>query len=199
MADMLFMRLQGDNFAGEEPIGDSKDLIRILSYSHNISTPISALRPNVGDDARNRRGPCEHGLFQVTKALDKTSSKLFSACCNGVMFKNAAIFLCSQDQNSMTKTSEMNPFFTINLAEAIIADYSYKCEGQWPLEFLSFHYTSIGWDLDWIDPDPSNLTATLTQLSDVGWDGTKDKEASISSSSVKWESSGLIPKLPPNV
>jgi len=199
MPDMLFMRLQGDNFAGEEPIGDSKDLIRILSYSHNISTPVSALRPNVGDDARNRRGPCEHGLFRVTKALDKTSSKLFSASCNGIMFKNVAIFLCSQDFNSSSNTSEMQPFFTIYLTEAIIAEYSYECEGKWPLEYLSFHYTSIGWDLDWIDPDPGDDTATLTQLSEVGWDGTKDKEATISSSEVKWESSGLIPKLPPKL
>lgn len=190
MADMMFLRLKGID--GEAPIGDSQKAISIANFSHNVSTPIAALRPNVGADARSRRGPVEHGEFQITKALDKTSSKLFSACCNGVIFENAVVFVCSQDRNTMLNTSKIAPFFTITMTDVIISNFSYQCAGQWPMEALSLHYTSIGWKVEWIDPDEENDTATKTNLEPVGWDGEIDKAATIDvPSDLSWQS-GLL-------
>ncbi|WP_296462501.1 type VI secretion system tube protein Hcp [Rubinisphaera sp.] len=192
MAGMMFMKLTGID--GEEPIGSSpaQKMIAIAGYSHRVSTPIAQIRPNSGEDIRNRRGPCDHGLFVVQKGFDKTSPKLFSASCNGVIFDNAVIYVCSQDRNSLTNSSKIAPFFTITMTEAIIANFSYESSGTWPMEVMSLHYTSISWKVDWIDPDEENDTASKSKLEPVGWDGELDKESPTDvPSALSWKSSLL--------
>jgi type VI protein secretion system component Hcp len=180
--ELLFMRLEG--IEGEEPIGDSEKLIKIESYSHSLGTPTAPFRPSVGEDAALRRPYCQHGLFTVTKGFDITSSRLFEACANGVVFPTVAIFLCVHREAGLTKDLEMKPLLTIVLEDAVMASFDYGFQGGWPAESIGFRYTSIGWEVDWIDP----ATGEDKKLDPVGWDGMENVPAAVSPGSVKWGS-----------
>ena len=184
---MLYLRLEG--LDGEEPIGDSQKMIAIQSYSHSVSMPVSPMRPSVGADASFRRSYCQHGLFSVVKGFDRTSTRLFEASTNGIVFPNVAIYACSQSFSSAKKSSEAKPMLTIILTDAIIADFSYGFSDGWQVETIGFQYASIGWESKWPDPETGNES----NLEPVGWDGRENKTGSISiPAAVKWGSGSLL-------
>ena len=77
MADMLFLKLSGENFEGEEPVSQTKGmtgLIRIYSYSHGLSLEMAPLRPSAGEDARMRRSMCSGVVAGATCAIDFSSA-----------------------------------------------------------------------------------------------------------------------------
>lgn len=187
MEQMLYMRLEGID--GEEPIGASQEMIAINSYSHGLSMPVAPTRPSVGEDAAFRTSYCRHGAFTVVKGFDKSSTKLFEACANGVKFPNVGIHVCTQEFNSIKNTSEPAPMLSINLTDAIMVDFSYSFQGGWQVENIAFQYTSIGWKVKWVDPEKGDST----NLEPVGWDGQKNSPSTISiPSSIDWSSGGLL-------
>ena len=73
--------------------------------------------------------------------------------------------------------------------DAIIAEFSYGFEGNWQVERLSLRYSSIGWHVDWINPD----TGDNEQLESVGWDGSLNQTQQIDvPSHLQWSSGSLI-------
>lgn len=165
MASLLFMKLEGVD--GEEPIGESQEMIAIHGYSHSLTMPVAPSRPSVGKDAVFRRTYCQHGLFTVVKGFDVSSPKLFEACANGVVFPNAVVHVCSQDFNSTKKKSGPEPFLSIVLSDALMVDFSYGFENGWQVESIAFRYASIGWKTEWRNPEDGKVA----NLEPVGWDG----------------------------
>lgn len=187
MEQMLYMRLEGID--GQEPIGESQNMIGIQSYKHSVGMPVAPARPSIGKEASFRRSFCAHGAFQVVKGFDKTSPKLFEACANGVVFPNVAVFACSQEFNSQKKSSSPVPMLTINLSDAVMVDFSYGFQGGWQIETIAFRYASIGWKAKWADPE----TGDSENLEPVGWEGADNAAATISiPAGVKWNDAGLI-------
>ncbi len=173
MSDLLYLRLDGVD--GEEPIGDSQKLISIVSYQHNLDQPVTPNRPSQGKDSVHRRSFCRHAPFRVVKGFDKTSAKLFAAASAGVTFKKAIVHACTSQFQSLTNTSKPGPFLSIIMDNAIISGFSYGCEGDWPMETLSFQYASIGWKVNWPDPEDGEEK----KLEPVGWDGQKNQPGAV--------------------
>ncbi len=187
MSDLLFMRLDGID--GEEPIGADQKLIRIDNYSHRLSMPSAPMRPSAGPDATMRRSYCDHGLFIVNKALDMTTPKLLAAAANGVVFPNVAIYVGGTDYSTLTNVSKPDPFITIIMTDAIIADFAYGFDGEWQTEKIAWRYTSIGWEVKWTNPDDGSAA----QLEPVGWKGDTNKAATVSvPSAVEFGGGGLL-------
>ena len=153
---------------------------------------IAPARPSVGPDALHRRSVCHHGLFSVTKGLDKTTPKIIAACSNGVVFKHAVVYVCRQDYSELKKSSQPKPFMSIVLTKPIIADLSYGyTDGNGQIEQLAFRYASIAWELKWVDPDEGEAK----NLPAVGWDGLENSalkaNTNIVPDALKWKN-GLL-------
>lgn len=181
MANLLFMKLEGVD--GEEPIGDSQEMIAIHSYAHSLTMPVAPARPSAGNDVAFRRSYCRHGLFTVSKGFDMTSPKLFEACANGVVFPHAVVHACSQDFNSTTKKSGPQPFLSIVMTDALMVDFTYAFQDGWQVETITFQYGSIGWKTEWRSPEDGSTA----NLEPVGWDGTANIPSQLSiPGSVDW-------------
>lgn len=172
---LLYMRLKGQSFEGEEPIGDDQKLIRIGSYSHSLGMPVSSARPSAGENVNLRRGPCQHGTFTVTRGFDKVSSKLFDAAAAGVVFEDALIFLCSMMGGSKNESHGLDSLLTIHLTNAIMTSFQYSYSGDWPIEVIGFSYTSIFWDVSWPDP----VDGKVNDMEQAGWDGLLNKSGTL--------------------
>jgi type VI secretion system secreted protein Hcp len=187
MADLLFMKLSGDGFKGEEPIGSSKDLVRIKTFSHDIAQDLVPIRPSaVGSTKEIVRGTPRQGQFTVTRHFDKISPKLFSAATAGIRFDAVSIYFCSVMADSKHEKHEPELILQILLENAVIANFQYGYNSDWPTEIVSFAYTSIGWKTNW--PDPTD--GTVKPLGDVGWNGELNKPAAPDFNILKWEKWG---------
>lgn len=189
MSDLLFMKMDG--IEGEEPVGSDQKSIRLTSFSHGLSVPVTPGRVSVGEDSALRRSSCEHAMFSVTKFFDKTSSKLFAACANCVLFESVAIYLCMSDKASgpAADGNEPAPFLSIIMENVIIANFSYSYASGWPDESLTLRYSSIGWKTKWFDPEEGSSE----NLAPVGWNGAENVPDQLSiPSSVEWSSGGLM-------
>ena len=187
MADLLFMRVEG--IEGEEPIGQDDDLIRIGSYAHSLSMPVTPVRPSVGKESAQRRSYTQHGLFRVMKGLDKSSPKLFAASAQGVLLPTVVIFLCRQEKNLLTKEFTPTPLLTITMTDVVIANFDYGYSDGWPTESIALQYQSIGWEVDWVNPEDG----TNDRLEPVGWNGTTNKSEAVDlPGNMAWTDGGLI-------
>ena len=162
--------------------------IAILDYNHGVGLDLAAQRPSVGPDASFRRSRTHHGAFVVTKAFDIASPKLFAAASRGATFKHVVVYSCAQELTALTNTSKPQPFLSIIMKDAVIVDFSYGFVDGWQMETVSFGYGSIGWHVEWKDPESGDSES----LEPVGWDGVDNKNSTIAiPSSVEWQTSLL--------
>jgi type VI secretion system secreted protein Hcp len=80
-----------------------------------------------------------HGRFHVVHLLDKTSPKLYDACCTGKHIKEVVIELYRAGGDK-TKYAE------IRMEQAIVASVDMAGGGDFPGEIISFSYGKISWD-----------------------------------------------------
>ena len=162
MAFDAFLKLDG--VPGESTDDKHKDWIEVLSYSWGVSQPASGSASSGGARSAER---CNHEDFQITKALDKASPKLFLACCNGEHIKEVKFSL-------NRATGDKQQYMLYVLSDAIVS--SVKPGGTadaaetLPIETVRFNYGSI--DLTYTETDHN----TGKPKGDVkaGWDLTKN-------------------------
>lgn len=184
MSELVFMKLDGKSFEGEEPIGNSKGLVRIKTFSHAISQDLAPMRPSVNGTTKElRKGSPTQGPFNVTRYFDKVSPKLFSAACAGIRFERVSVFFCSMNPDTKHEKHTPEPILQILLQNAVITDFQYSYLETWPSEVMSFAYTSIGWRTNWPDPEKG----TWQPLEDVGWNGEWNKPVAPAFSTKDWE------------
>lgn len=178
MSDLLFMKLCGDNFKGEEPItsdtDNGKGLVRINSFSHNITQDLATIRPSahlhsLDEISMLRKGEPQQGYFNVHRYFDKISIQLFAAASAGVVFDWIGIYYCSVMKDDDDHTTK--PVWEIFLKRSVIADFQYEYSGDWPEENISFAFTSIEWRTNW----PSAYDGSTTSPVTLGWNGTENK------------------------
>lgn len=163
-----FMRI--DSLDGEEPYNAEMKMIRLAGFRHELNIPIAPLRPSIGPQSTMRRTYCNHGFFTVTKGLDRTSGGLFDLSSRAAVIPNVAVYMCRSQESSTGLSSYQaapQPFLSIAMTNVVIARFHYELTSAWPIEEIDFHYTSISWILDWIDP----VDGTAVNLGGVGWNG----------------------------
>ena len=175
MPDLLFMKLAGDNFKGEEPVSSGTSgpgLVRINSFSHNISQDLARIRPSAhlhsdSEKSMLRKGEPQQGSFTVNRYFDKVSIQLFAAASAGIVFDWVAIYFCSVVKDDDDHTTK--PVWEIFLKRCVIEDFVYEYSGNWPQEVLSFAFTSIEWRTNW----PKAYDGSETSALSFGWSGTE--------------------------
>ena len=135
MAFDSFLKI--DVIPGESTDDKHKDWIEVLSYSCGVSQPASGSSSTAGARSAER---CNHNDFSVVKALDKSSPKLFLACCNGTHIKEVKIELCRA-------AGDKTKYMEYKLSDVIISSYRPGGSAQGgetlPLEEVSFNYGKI--------------------------------------------------------
>ena len=65
----------------------------------------------------------------------------------------------------------MVPHLSIFLSDAVITSFSYECDGEVPMETISFAYGSIDWSFKPVDPEEHE---PVSGKFDASWDGVKN-------------------------
>jgi type VI secretion system secreted protein Hcp len=134
--------LQIDGVPGESQDANHKDWIELLSYSHEMTQPVSSTRSSAGGAATGRT---QHGDFIITKFVDKASPKLYDAVSTGKHFAKAKIEVCRSGGTQLK-------FLEITLEEIMISSVHINPGGQanhdgdiLPTETVSLNYGKIEW------------------------------------------------------
>ena len=158
MAFDAFLKIEG--YPGESTDDKHKDWIEILSFTHSIDQPISGTVSGGGARSSER---IQHGGFNITKALDKTSPKLDVCCCKGIHIKTITLELCRA-------TGDKQKYMSYVLTDSIISHMSIlgqaHGDGSLPLEEVSFQYAKI----DWTFTDTDNKTGKSKGDIKGSWD-----------------------------
>src|ERR1700734_3907575 len=80
-----------DGVPGGSTDDKHKDWIEVLSFGHEMSQPVSSTKSSSGGATSGRT---QHGDFQITKFVDKSSPKLYDAVSNGKHFSKVSIEVC---------------------------------------------------------------------------------------------------------
>jgi len=135
MAFDTFMKVDG--IPGESTDDKHKDWIEILSFNQGVTQPASATASSVGGATAER---CNHSDFVVVKNLDKSSPKLFEACCSGKHLKEVTIEMCRAGGDKVK-------YMEIKMEEVLVSGFhpngASQGEGPFPTETVSFNFGRI--------------------------------------------------------
>jgi type VI secretion system secreted protein Hcp len=126
---------------GESTDDAHKDWIEILSYDHAVRQPTSGSVSSGGSRTAER---VDHGNFNVVKAIDKATPKLYLSCCKGEHINEVKLEVCRSGGDKMK-------YYEVILTDVTVASVS--CSGQSkgataspiPVENVSFAYGTIKW------------------------------------------------------
>jgi len=154
--------LKIDGIPGEATDDKHKDWIELLSYSHGISQPPAAERPDLQD-------------LSLVKTLDKASPKLFLYSCTGALIPYIQVEFCRATGDKRKymgyKMEDVIVTFVKTVAPANVQAYSdiefknFTLAGlaggeSLPMEEVSFNYRRIMWE--YITADGNSIQ--------TGWD-----------------------------
>lgn len=133
------MFLKIDGVPGECTDDKHKEWIEVLSYSHEITMPVT-----IGDGGTRSSGRSEHADISVVKTLDKASPKLTLFCCKGK-------HLTSSDTPIRLELCKLSgeKYMEYRLYDVIVTAVKPAGSVQsWealPLEEVSFNYGRVEW------------------------------------------------------
>lgn len=137
--------LEIDGIPGESTDGGHKDWVEIKDYSHNINQPMSGSASSGGGRSSER---ANHGVFQITKELDKASPKLSLCCCNGENISKVTIELCRAG-------GDKQKYMTYEMEDVVVQSIGPQGnpngDGNLPLESVAFAYGKITWTYTQLD------------------------------------------------
>lgn len=137
MAFDAFLKI--DSIPGDSTDDKHQGWIEILSYSHTIDQPVTRSASAGGARAGER---ANHGVFTIVKDLDKASTKLALAVCQGTSIKSVELQLCRATGSKQQYMSYlMNDCIVTHVAPSGDANG----EGALPTETISFSYSKITW------------------------------------------------------
>jgi len=157
--------LKFDGIPGESSDDKHKDWIEISSFAHSMEQPASASASTSGGATAER---VNHGTFDIVKAIDKASPKLYDACCTGKHISTVTLELCRAG-------SDKQKYLEIKLEQVLVSKIipsgSSTSPSGFPVETVSLSYGKIKW------------TYTVQKRADgqgggnvvAGWDLTSNK------------------------
>ena len=140
MASDMFLKIKG--IEGESTDDKHKGEIEILSYSHSVSQPTSAVASSSGGGTTGR---CAHADFTIMKSLDKASPVLSQKCCTGEHIDEITLTI---NRASGDKGGLKVPYMVYKLTNAVISNVGVSGSqgGGEPTENVSFNYGKIEWE-----------------------------------------------------
>ncbi|HBN75397.1 MAG TPA: type VI secretion system tube protein Hcp [Planctomycetaceae bacterium] len=148
--------LQIDGIPGESTDSKHKDWIEIIDYSHTMAQKISDTASSSGARASER---ANHGLFIVTKDLDKSSPKLAVSLNTGASIAKVRMELCRA-------TGDKQLYMVYEMSDVIVADITVQGdmtgERSVPTEVVSFNYGEIEWTYTVTDQKTGKAAGDIT-------------------------------------
>ncbi|MBL8733425.1 MAG: type VI secretion system tube protein Hcp [Planctomycetes bacterium] len=136
MVSTMFLKIDG--VKGESTDSNHKDEIELMSYSHGVSQPTSAVASTAGGGTSGR---CNHTDLTVTKFLDVSSPVLNGLCCIGKHIDSVVLTLRRADGDKSI------PYMVYKLKDVVISSVSVGgSSDQVPVETLTFNYSKIEWE-----------------------------------------------------
>jgi len=136
---MQNMYLKLDGIDGESASKQGDKQIEVLSFSHNVTMPVSAGHAS-GPSVKH--GRCDHSDLTITKYIDKTTPKLNQFCSGGTNIKTAELTMFRADKDD----GEPTKFYTISLEDVIVTSIAIGGSGHdSPTETITLHYNKIKW------------------------------------------------------
>lgn len=136
MVSTIFLKIDG--VKGESTDSNHKDEIELLSYSHGVSQPISAVASTSGGATSGR---CNHTDLSVSKLLDVASPVLNQLCCTGKHIDSIVLTIRRSDGDKSI------PYMVYKLTDTVISSVSIGgSSDQVPVETVTFNYSKIEWE-----------------------------------------------------
>jgi len=138
MAD-TFLKI--DNVDGEALDEKHSNWIEVLSFGHDMMQQVSNTRSTAGGAATGRT---QHGDFEITKYVDKSSPKLYEAVSTGKHLGNVKLEVCRAGGGQVK-------FLEIKMEEVMISSVRLNSNGhgggedQLPTETVHLNYGKIEW------------------------------------------------------
>ena len=161
MAFDCFMKIK--DIEGESTDDKHKNWIEIGSYSFGATQAVGCLASTGGARSGER---VDLQNLSITKSLDKSSPKLFAACCKGTHIGEITLELC---RNTGDKTTYME----YKLEDVLITSYcpSGSSGGDVPYESLSLNPGKITLTYTQTDHETGKPAGKVT----ANWDQTTNK------------------------
>ncbi|TDR70281.1 Hcp family type VI secretion system effector [Paludibacterium purpuratum] len=136
MAFDAFLKIDG--IPGESTDDAHKDWIEILSFDHSLEQPAQATASSAGGATAER---VNHGMFVISHSLDKSSPKLYEACCTGKHIKDVTIELCRAGGDKLK-------YMEVKMEQVLVSKVvpsGTSNDAGFPSEKVSFSYGKIKW------------------------------------------------------
>jgi len=140
MAFDVFVKIDG--IPGESLDDQHKDWIEVLFFEHALEQPASATASSSGGATAER---VNHKPFTFVHQIDKSSPKLYEACCKGTHIKEVVFEFCRAG-------GEKVKYFDVKLEQVLVTKVEPKgaandAEG-FPTERVALSYGKINWTYD---------------------------------------------------
>lgn len=129
---------------GESTDDKHKEWIELLSFNHGVSQMTSG---SVSSGGSRTAARCDHQDFSVSKSMDKASTKIALACCNGEHIGEVEVHLCRAGGNKEQYMSYKMSDVTISSAQVSGSSMG----GDVPDESVGFAYGKIEWTYTELD------------------------------------------------
>jgi type VI secretion system secreted protein Hcp len=160
MAFDTYLKL--DNVEGETTAKGYEKQIEIYSFSWGASNPTTV---SPGKDGLSS-GRVSISSFNIMKKTEKSSSKLFQACCRGDHFPTALVHL-----RKATGEGGQKPFLTYKFTDVMVESIQWSGSSggdDTPTESVSFAFAKV--EVEYFMQDDKGALKTAGQAS---WDATK--------------------------
>jgi len=158
--------LKIDGIPGESTDNQHKDWIEVTFFDHALEQPASATASSSGGATAER---VNHKPFVIEHLIDKSSPKIYEACCKGTHIKEIVFELCRAGGDKVK-------YFEVKLEQALVTKVeptgTANDEG-FPSERVSFTYGKINWTYT----QQTRADGTGSGSVDAGWDLTKNDVA----------------------
>jgi len=155
-----------EDIPGESTDDAHAEWIEVLSFNHGISQPTSASASSGGGASAER---CDHGDFNIVKAIDLATVPIHMACCKGTHIPKVTLELCRAG-------GEKVKYMSVILSQVVISNVrpggSSGGSETLPLEEVSFNYGKIEWEYN----QQSRADGTGGGAAAGGWDLTLNAE-----------------------
>jgi type VI secretion system secreted protein Hcp len=142
--------MQLGDIKGESTDSKHEGWINLLSVSQGLSRPMAA-----GSSGSTRqRASVTCGDVTLVKEMDASTAKLIEAICDGTVFPEAKIDLCTS-----TGAEGRVPYFMWVLTNVHVTSFNVSgaaMDGQVPTEQISLNYEEIKWTYDKMAKDGSS-------------------------------------------
>ncbi len=167
MAFDTFLKIEGPSVEGEATASGMEKQIEVLSFSWGAASPTTVGSGTTGLSA----GKVAVSPFTFTKKLDKSSTALFQACCDGQHFTSVTLTM----RKSTGASGGQKTFLTYKFTDCLIS--SVQLAGSTggddtPTESVSLAFSRV--NIEYFQQKSKD--GSMAKAGNAGWDLTQVKK-----------------------